>query len=91
MELPDKITSDPLLKSIFHFSFLSHFSDTLKIDITFERTQVPAVETTYICQAYEVPADKMYHMIATQPIINNAYVMHHTILYGCPDHVKLGE
>lgn len=65
--------------------------DTIKLDVTFTRTAVPAEETTYICQKYEIPSDKMYHLIATKPIIDNAYVMHHTILYGCPAEVDLSE
>jgi len=65
--------------------------DTIKLDVTFTRTAVPAEETTYICQKYEIPSDKMYHLIATKPIIDNAYVMHHTILYGCPAEVDLND
>ena len=30
-------------------------------------------------------------MFATKPIIDNAYVMHHTILYGCPADIDMGR
>lgn len=49
-----------------------------------KNTPVPAKETTYICQAFELnnTASPM-HMIGSLPIIVNTNVMHHMILYAC--------
>ncbi|WAR31781.1 DOPO-like protein [Mya arenaria] len=53
------------------------------MDIRFPETPVPAQETTYMCMAFELPSDKPYHLIASNPIIDNREVMHHIIVYGC--------
>ena len=34
---------------------------------------------------FELPQDGDYHMIATKPFIDNEYVMHHILLYGCDE------
>ncbi|XP_005109973.1 tyramine beta-hydroxylase, partial [Aplysia californica] len=65
--------------------FVCHaFNDTdLKtLNITFPPTPVPAKETTYICQVFEIPEGD-FHMVATQPIIYNEGVLHHMSLFGC--------
>lgn len=52
------------------------------------QTKVPAKETTYICMMYEVHESlksQDYHVVAMEPIINNSFVMHHMLLFGCPD------
>ena len=36
-----------------------------------------------MCQSFSIPDDKEYHLFATKPEIDNAYVMHHTLLFGC--------
>ncbi|XP_052789490.1 dopamine beta-hydroxylase-like [Mya arenaria] len=60
-----------------------HADDTVKMDIRYPETPVPAQETTYMCMAFELPSDKPYHLIASTPIIDNREVMHHIIVYGC--------
>ena len=40
-----------------------------------------------MCQVFDLPNDRPYHLFATKPIIDNDYVMHHTLLYGCEDGV----
>lgn len=51
-------------------------------------TRVPAKETTYMCQIYDfeklVPQGD-YHLVAVEPLIDNKYVMHHIVLFGCRD------
>jgi hypothetical protein len=37
---------------------------------------------------FELPQDGDYHMIATQPFIDNDYVMHHILLFGCENSGK---
>lgn len=61
------------------------------VDLVFNRTHVPVQETSYWCQSFDIPNDREYHMFATKPIIDNAYVMHHTILYGCPADIDMGR
>ena len=55
--------------------------------LTLDQTSVPTKETTYMCQVFDLPNDRPYHLFATKPIIDNDYVMHHTLLYGCEDDV----
>ena len=49
----------------------------------FPKTNVPAKETSYFCMAFEFPQDGDYHMVATEPVIDNIHVMHHILLFGC--------
>jgi len=65
--------------------------DTIEIEMKFDRTLVPTQETSYLCQTFDIPNDKEYHMFATKPLIDNAYVMHHTLLYGCPADVDIDQ
>ena len=55
----------------------------MSITLRFPRTKVPAQATTYICFTFNLPADREYHLIATQPLIDNENVMHHMTLNGC--------
>ena len=49
------------------------------------RTAVPGNKTTtYVCQVFDVPDDREYHLFATKPEIDNRNVMHHMIVWGCP-------
>ncbi len=48
---------------------------------------VPAVETRYQCQMLRFPSDKDYHLIAAEPFIDNANIMHHIVVRGCPNDV----
>lgn len=51
--------------------------------LRFTRSKVPSKVTNYYCQAFHLPNDTDYHMIADEPLIDNAEVMHHAIVYGC--------
>lgn len=57
--------------------------DIKNMTLTFPKTPVPVEETNYYCMAFEFPQDGDYHMIATEPIIDNIHVMHHILLFGC--------
>ncbi|XP_055862636.1 MOXD1 homolog 1-like [Biomphalaria glabrata] len=51
-------------------------------------TKVPAKETIYMCQIFnfeQMAAPGDYHVIAVQPILDNRYVIHHIVLFGCTD------
>jgi dopamine beta-monooxygenase len=46
---------------------------------------VPAAETTYMCQMFDIPSEGDWHVIGNIPLIDNANVMHHTVVYLCTD------
>ncbi|XP_076454722.1 uncharacterized protein LOC143289580 [Babylonia areolata] len=46
-------------------------------------TPVPAEETTYSCMLFRVPDDASFHLVATQPFLDNTMVVHHMLLFGC--------
>lgn len=50
-----------------------------------ERLPVPNVVTTYMCQAFDIPSDKDYHLVATESRIDNINIAHHMVIYGCED------
>jgi len=59
-------------------------------NLTFPVTPVPAQVTTYMCQTFQFPeTDRDYHAVAMQPNIDNEYVMHHMLLYGCTEDVDV--
>ena len=50
------------------------------------RHNVPAKPTTYFCKLYPLPADKPYHVVASEPIIDSkSEAIHHMDIYGCTD------
>jgi hypothetical protein len=51
----------------------------------FDKTKVPAAETTYMCQMFDIPSEGDWHVIGNIPLIDNANVMHHTVVYLCTD------
>ena len=53
------------------------------------RNRVPTKETTYQCQYFELPKDRDCHLIASEPYIDNANVMHHIVVKGCEDKVGM--
>ncbi|XP_046366878.2 tyramine beta-hydroxylase-like [Haliotis rufescens] len=60
--------------------------DVINITLRFPPTQVPPEVTTYMCYTFDLdmlPAGVEYHLIATKPYIDNADIMHHTVLSGC--------
>lgn len=61
------------------------FSDVKNVTIRYPLTSVPSQETNYFCMTFELPQDGDYHMIASKPVIDNEYVMHHILLFGCED------
>ena len=84
-------TSKAAVDGLICFQFASVFcrllTDTVNVTLQITRTKVPSSDTTYVCQVFDLPSDKPYHMFGTKPIIDNPYVMHHTIMYGCTDDV----
>jgi hypothetical protein len=56
-----------------------------ELPLRFDNITVEATETSYWCVAVEFPEDRDYHMFSMQPILDNAYVVHHIDMYECPD------
>ena len=65
--------------------FLYFQPDVIEREIRFPVTSVPARETTYFCMTFELPDDEEYHLVASEPILDNRQVMHHIILSGCDE------
>ncbi|XP_062566816.1 tyramine beta-hydroxylase-like [Saccostrea cucullata] len=61
------------------------------ITLRYNETRVPSKETNYFCKTFELPNDGDYHLIATTPYIDNEYVMHHILLFGCNGSVNPGK
>ena len=51
----------------------------------FDKTAVPAAETTYMCQLFDIPSDGDWHLIGMEPQIDNANIVHHAIFRMCTD------
>ncbi|WAR10494.1 DOPO-like protein [Mya arenaria] len=58
------------------------------LEIVFNETEVTRQPKTYKCQAFALPADKDYHLVAATPHINNINHIHHMTLFGCPNNAK---
>merc|ERR1719342_1153141 len=63
--------------------------DVRNITIRFPRTKVPVKKTHYVCYNFKLPSDQDYHLVATQPLIDNTNVVHHIGLTTCDRHVRL--
>ena len=48
-------------------------------------TAVPGTRTNYFCITFDLPSDQDYHIVAFEPLIDNAEVMHHIDLLACKD------
>ncbi|KAI8782771.1 DBH monooxygenase protein 1 [Biomphalaria glabrata] len=52
-------------------------------------TQVPFMDKTYYCQIFDLESHMTipgnYQIIAVEPVIDNAQVLHHIALFGCDD------
>ena len=45
--------------------------------------------TNYFCKTFRLPSDGDYHVVASDPLLDNTKVIHHMILYGCSKDVKI--
>ncbi|XP_063424230.1 tyramine beta-hydroxylase-like isoform X2 [Mytilus trossulus] len=62
-----------------------HETGVMNITIRMPETPVPNRETNYMCTMFDLPSNGDFHMIASVPYIDNIYVMHHMLLFGCED------
>ncbi|KAL5011657.1 hypothetical protein ScPMuIL_010208 [Solemya velum] len=60
-------------------------TDVRRVTLRLPPTAVPAKETSYFCMIFELPTDGDFHMVATQPVLDNRHVMHHILLFGCDE------
>ncbi|XP_076456030.1 tyramine beta-hydroxylase-like [Babylonia areolata] len=67
----------------FRCDALQNDPDVRNVTLRFPATQVPNTETNYFCMTFDLPDDREYHMVAYEPYIDNAEVMHHILVYGC--------
>ena len=52
------------------------------------QTDIPAVETTYICTAFTFSDDVIagdFHAVGIETIVDNVDIVHHIVMFGCPD------
>ncbi|KAK6967742.1 Tyramine beta-hydroxylase [Biomphalaria glabrata] len=64
------------------------------LTVRLDNTSVPAKVTTYICQYIDLVKEigsGNFHLIAAEPIIDNANVLHHMILFGCNDSLNIAQ
>ncbi|KAL8579823.1 hypothetical protein ACOMHN_048100 [Nucella lapillus] len=73
----------------FHCDALQNDPDTRNVTLRFPRTKVPNTETNYFCMTFDLPGDGVYHLVGTEPYIDNMQVMHHILVYGCEDTANL--
>ncbi|KAL4220934.1 hypothetical protein ACF0H5_019200 [Mactra antiquata] len=45
--------------------------------------QIPAQETVYVCQQFEINDTRPYHVTKFEPILNNTNLVHHMLVFGC--------
>ncbi|XP_045178890.2 DBH-like monooxygenase protein 1 [Mercenaria mercenaria] len=64
-------------------------TDTFPFNVSLTTSSVPVEEMTYMCQVLDLPSDKDYHLVASEPLIDNINVMHHALIYGCSDYAKI--
>lgn len=63
-------------------------AEVQSVDLRFQKHTLPATETNYYCQYFDLPSTQDYHIVADEGLIDNRNVLHHMILYGCPDDYK---
>ncbi|XP_071097641.1 peptidyl-glycine alpha-amidating monooxygenase-like [Haliotis cracherodii] len=60
--------------------------DVFNVTLRFPATKVPSDDSSLFCMTFDLDMldlSEEYHLVAFKPFIDNAYVMHHTILNGC--------
>ncbi|KAH9503106.1 DBH-like monooxygenase protein 1 [Bulinus truncatus] len=57
-------------------------------------SKIPPKPATYMCQIFDLESmlpHGDYHLIATQPILDNSDLVHHIVLFGCSDDSAASE
>ncbi|GFN79647.1 DBH-like monooxygenase protein 1 [Plakobranchus ocellatus] len=53
------------------------------LNLTFREIEIPPRKTNYFCMTFDLPKDQDYFLIGDEPIIDNAELLHHILVYGC--------
>jgi len=64
---------------------LNLFVGVVNATLRFPMTPIPTKETTYICHRFNLPNDTVADIIAIEPVIDNARILHHMLLFACTD------
>ncbi|KAJ8306363.1 hypothetical protein KUTeg_016908 [Tegillarca granosa] len=56
------------------------------ITVRMPKTTIPTQQTTYVHTFVELPIDGDYHLVASNPFIDNVHVVHHIDLFGCDEY-----
>ncbi|XP_076436200.1 uncharacterized protein LOC143275807 [Babylonia areolata] len=65
--------------------------DVSSLELRFPRTQVPTGDTVRRCSVFDVPSDQPYHIIASEPIIDNSDAVLRMVAYACDDTVEVSK
>lgn len=55
--------------------------DSLNLCFHFEEWEAAATETDYVCYGFQFPTNQLYHATRFQPLVDEASIVHHMILY----------
>ncbi len=58
-----------------------------KLEMMIPRIKIPAKETAFKCYAFNIPIDREYNLVASEPMLDSP-LLHHITVYGCWDHSK---
>ena len=64
------------------------FAGVKNLTLRFPPTAVPAAETSYYCMIFDLAKHGDFHLVATNPVVDNRHVMHHMLLFGCDERGK---
>lgn len=62
--------------------------DCFEYDVEITDYEIPAQETTYMCEGFEIPTENWesdYHAVAFYPLVDNAKYVHHLLVHACQD------
>ena len=65
-----------------------HVSGTEVMNLSMPQTEIPDVETTYMCTSFTFSDDVVagdFHAVGIETIVDNVDILHHILVYGCPD------
>jgi len=68
-----------------------HDADTLTVDLQMPNYNVPSKRTSYICTPVDFPRDQDYHIVRIDPIKDQQAVLHHMVLFICPNQQEASE
>ncbi|XP_072542242.1 DBH-like monooxygenase protein 2 homolog [Salminus brasiliensis] len=74
--------------NLLKFMPKARLPDSSYFDLTMTNFTVPAENTYYHCKVMNIPLlDQKYHIYRIEPLIENVDLVHHLLLYRCPQTV----